>query len=217
MKHHEWMLVTDFRHHLSPIGPNPQRILDIGTGTGIWAMQVAELYPSAEVIGTDISPVQPKWVPPNLTFEVDDLEAKWLYEPDSYDLINIRFMFVAIKDWPAILAQAYRTLKPGGYVELSELGATPEATNPDYPQPVVIFQWLELLRDALAKMGMHLRIAHTFKDMVIEAGFIDVVETKFEVPWGTWPKDRKAKTIGFWHLGKSSTSSRISIMALLTD
>lgn len=34
MKHHEFMLITDFRLHLSPIGDNPQRILDVGTGTG---------------------------------------------------------------------------------------------------------------------------------------------------------------------------------------
>lgn len=88
MKHHEWMLITDFRLHLSPIGPNPQRIIDIGTGTGrrlsissainvmlttprnmghaSWQVillvgngsrriannNIAELYPSAEVIGT---------------------------------------------------------------------------------------------------------------------------------------------------------------------
>src|SRR5271170_6112407 len=34
MKHHEFMLITDFRLLLSPIGDNPQRILDIGSGTG---------------------------------------------------------------------------------------------------------------------------------------------------------------------------------------
>jgi hypothetical protein len=26
----------------------------------------ADEYPNAEVIGTDISPIQPSWVPPNL-------------------------------------------------------------------------------------------------------------------------------------------------------
>jgi SAM-dependent methyltransferase len=203
MKHHEWMLITDFRHHLAPIGPNPQRILDIGTGTGIWAMQVAELYPSAEVIGTDISPVQPKWVPPNLTFEVDDLDEEWLYRPNSHDLIHLRFMFISVKDWPSMLAQAYRTLKPGGYIELSDLATLPVATNPDYPQPVTIPRWLDLLSGAMARMGLNMRVARDFKDLLTEAGFVDVVETKFEVPWGMWGKTKREKAIGFWHLGGS--------------
>lgn len=47
-------------------------------------------------------------VPPNLVFEFDDLELEWLYKPGTYDLINVRFMFLAIKDYPAMLAQAYR-------------------------------------------------------------------------------------------------------------
>lgn len=28
--------------HLAPIGKSPQRILDIGTGTGIWAIDAGE-------------------------------------------------------------------------------------------------------------------------------------------------------------------------------
>jgi hypothetical protein len=47
-------------------------------------------------------------VPPNLAFEVDDLEAEWLFRAGTYDLINVRFMFLAIKDYPAMLAQAYK-------------------------------------------------------------------------------------------------------------
>ncbi|KAL1963768.1 hypothetical protein VTN77DRAFT_7834 [Rasamsonia byssochlamydoides] len=48
------------------------RILSLGTGTGIWAIQFANEYPSAQVIGTDLSPIQPPWVPPNCVFEIDD-------------------------------------------------------------------------------------------------------------------------------------------------
>ena len=43
-----------------------KRALDIGTGTGVWAMDFADEFPDCEIIGTDISPIQPRWVPPNL-------------------------------------------------------------------------------------------------------------------------------------------------------
>ena len=54
------MLLCDAQLHLAPL-ENPRRILDIGTGTGIWAIQMADDYPDCTVIGTDLSPVQPSW------------------------------------------------------------------------------------------------------------------------------------------------------------
>lgn len=58
IKHHVMMLLCGGHLHLAPL-PSPGRILDIGTGSGIWAMQMAEQYPESMVIGTDLSPVQP--------------------------------------------------------------------------------------------------------------------------------------------------------------
>ena len=33
---------------------------------GLWAIDFADEFPEAEVTGTDISPIQPTWIPPNL-------------------------------------------------------------------------------------------------------------------------------------------------------
>lgn len=65
-------------------------------------------YPGAEVIGIDLSPIQPPWVPPNVRFLVDDAEAPWLFGQDSLDLVHMRNMSTAIKDWDKLLGQAYR-------------------------------------------------------------------------------------------------------------
>jgi predicted O-methyltransferase YrrM len=59
--HHLYGLLLGGKLFLAPIPHEPHRVLDLGTGTGIWAMDFADEYPSAEVIGTDLSPIQPKW------------------------------------------------------------------------------------------------------------------------------------------------------------
>ncbi|GKT41649.1 secondary metabolism regulator LAE1 [Colletotrichum spaethianum] len=82
----------------APIGDNPQKIIDIGTGTG-WALTfngVADLLPAASVLGIDLSPIQPGWVPPNVKFLVDDAEDDWL-NGDNFDFVHFRMMGMALK------------------------------------------------------------------------------------------------------------------------
>jgi SAM-dependent methyltransferase len=81
--HHLWRLMIGGKLFRAPIGSNPQRVLDLGTGTGIWSIDFADEFPSAFVIGTDLSPIQPSSVPPNCRFYVDDNESEWTFGPDE--------------------------------------------------------------------------------------------------------------------------------------
>ena len=47
--------------HFAPFDAKSAKILDVGTGTGIWAIEMADDYPEAEIIGTDLSATQPSW------------------------------------------------------------------------------------------------------------------------------------------------------------
>jgi hypothetical protein len=53
------------------------RVLDIGTGTGNWAIKIGEADPTCVVVGVDVSMIQPIWVPTNVIFEIFDVEARW--------------------------------------------------------------------------------------------------------------------------------------------
>jgi len=99
-------IANDNRLHLAPIGPTPHRILDIGAGTGIWCIGMGDLYPSAEIVGVDISASMPTYVPPNVRFEIDDVEDPWTYA-HPFDYVHSRYMAGSIKNWPGLMRQCF--------------------------------------------------------------------------------------------------------------
>lgn len=72
----------------------------------------ADEHPSAEVIGVDLSPIQPSFVPPNCHFEVDDATLPWTYLPSSFDFIHIRCLMGAGKLMPSLGSQEDKILTP---------------------------------------------------------------------------------------------------------
>ncbi|KAG1756702.1 S-adenosyl-L-methionine-dependent methyltransferase [Suillus paluster] len=102
------------------------RVLDLGTGGGFWAIDLADEFPSAEVIGVDLAPVQPREVPANCTFELCDLDQWYLpYPSEHFDVIHARFMHTG--NYSRFLHEIARMLRPGGLVILIEPDTEPIA------------------------------------------------------------------------------------------
>lgn len=60
LSHRMFNITIGDKLYLAPIS-KPTRILDVGTGTGIWAIEMGDDFPDAEILGTDLSPTQPTW------------------------------------------------------------------------------------------------------------------------------------------------------------
>ncbi|KAL4403550.1 hypothetical protein CABS03_15002 [Colletotrichum abscissum] len=105
---------------LAELPDNAQKILDVGTGTGAWAIEVGETHPHALVVGIDLSLIQPQHVPPNVEFQIDDFNEPWTFKHNSLDYINMRFLTGSVRDWRFLVGEAYRCLKEGGILESSE-------------------------------------------------------------------------------------------------
>jgi hypothetical protein len=69
---------------------------------------VADKYPSALVLGVDLSPIQPLWVAPNVQFIIDDIEDHWTYPLDHFDLVHLRVMVAHMRNLPKLFDQCYR-------------------------------------------------------------------------------------------------------------
>ncbi|KAG7409051.1 Secondary metabolism regulator laeA [Fusarium oxysporum f. sp. rapae] len=117
LQHELYVRTLDGDLAVCPKAKGAKRVLDMGTGTGSWAIDYADANPQAHVTGVDLSPIQPALVTPNVSFEIDDLEKEWTWT-QKFDFIFARMMFGCFADFPQIITVAFDNLQLGGYLEL---------------------------------------------------------------------------------------------------
>ncbi|KAH9204290.1 S-adenosyl-L-methionine-dependent methyltransferase [Leptodontidium sp. 2 PMI_412] len=170
----------------------------MGTGTGMWAINIGDQYSSANILGVDLSPIQPIWVPPNVKFIVDDVESPWLYSKNHFDYIHSWHMVMAIRDWPRLMRRALEHLKPGGWMETQEIHHRSSCHDGSMPLDHPVAQYWGLVSDGLASLGVNSDATLLLADMMRDAGFINVTTRIFHVPIGRWPKNKVLKMAGLY-------------------
>ncbi|KAF4500228.1 hypothetical protein FAGAP_3561 [Fusarium agapanthi] len=198
INHHVLTLVLDGALYLAPITKDIKNAIDVGTGTGIWAIDFADSFPDAQVIGTDVSPIQPGWIPPNLRFDIEDCTQEWTFAPNSQDYIHFRWLVGSIVDWGQLFKEAYRCLKPGGYIESHEALSRMDCDDGTITDKSAMHQWGKFFVEGGKKIGRSFTIVEdgVQRSAMEKAGFVNLEERDFKVPIGGWPKDSKMKEIG---------------------
>ncbi|KAL9111192.1 MAG: hypothetical protein Q9187_007946, partial [Circinaria calcarea] len=161
-------------------------------------MVSGDKFPTADILGNDLSPIQPRWVPPNVRFEVDDVEADWTYS-QKFDYIHCRFLAPAIRDWPRLVKQCFEYNQPGGYTEFIDFDLDWASPDGSLAEDSACRKTNLTFLKALKEANMEPCPGPLLEEWVKDAGFVDVVHQKFPLPVGTWPADKHLKEVGAWN------------------
>ncbi|KAK3389960.1 S-adenosyl-L-methionine-dependent methyltransferase [Podospora didyma] len=177
-------------------------VLDIGTGTGIWAAEFAVNYPASRVLGVDLNAPSSNVPPPNCTFAALDAENddQWdaLIPEGTYDLIHTRLLVLHLCDPRALLRRCLRALKPGGRVELQEsrepflfdrqtgAGGEEEKEGED---DTPFIRWSKLRVEGTQRCNRDCAVARHIPGWMREDGFVGVEVDEYKLPVGEWMEE----------------------------
>ncbi|EOD50623.1 putative methyltransferase domain-containing protein [Neofusicoccum parvum UCRNP2] len=177
--------------YLAPLPNNfSGKILDAGCGTGVWAINMGDKFPNAEV-------------PPNVKFEVDDIEGEWGYG-EKFDYIFARYLCAAIQDWPKLMRQAYQNVKPGGWVEFQDYDTMLYSEDGSFGEKHDTYKWITTFIEASTAWGRDPSPGKHLEERAKAAGFVNVFVAKvrkelkdksihmlydYHVVWAQRPKD----------------------------
>ncbi|KAG0282503.1 hypothetical protein BGZ96_000417 [Linnemannia gamsii] len=159
------------------------RILDVATGTGVWALEMAHEFPKAQIHGVDISAIFPTEIkPPNCHFQLCNILDGLPFPDNHFDFIYQRLLVYALS--PAqrrqVNAELLRVLKPEGFLQLVESDGI--VYNPG-PQMERINQ---LSLETSLRHGVDPREVQTMKSGLKHSGYINVNSFNIALPVGAW-------------------------------
>lgn len=153
--------------------------------------------------GVDWSPEQPTWVPPNLSFSLDDMRLPWRFDK-KFDYIHTRAtMYMGC--WGdfknEVVQQAFDNLHPGGWFESQEIGSLVECDDTSLQSDAPLATWARVFYQAGLSMGRPRDAADKMCEWYKEVGFVDVEQRVFKMPIGRWAKCPRLKETGkYWQV-----------------
>jgi SAM-dependent methyltransferase len=188
----------------APLSYVPSTVVDIGCGTGQWALEVAYEMPAAKVVGIDLTLPRvdrshPHY-PRNCLFERLNALEPLPFAPQSIDYLHLRFMSssIPLATWPQVIPRLVSYVKIGGWVEWVESGPI-YAAGPAFSQLCSAWDEFGRRRGHLARPGP--QIAQALQ----AAGLIDVAYQPVQVPVGVYGG----------RLGKMTTQDAVAIFRAL--
>ncbi|KAF5352407.1 hypothetical protein D9756_005826 [Leucocoprinus leucothites] len=123
---------------LADDGSEPQKaVLDLGTGSGNWIIDVARDFPHCSAVAIDLTPMKVMYdmilhrpenleesvrIPTNLRGEVDDINLGLEHYYGKFNVVHTRLIAIGVQDYYRLIDQISEVLRPGGLIDLTEVG-----------------------------------------------------------------------------------------------
>ncbi|PKX88641.1 class I SAM-dependent methyltransferase [Aspergillus novofumigatus IBT 16806] len=129
LQHYIWKENMGYLLHPSIDVSRPDlAIADVGTGTGIWILDLLRQLPNAKLHGFDISSEQypaPGFLPPNVSLSKLDILGEIPEEyRGKFDVVHARLLVQVVNqagsDPVPVIQNMMKLLKPGGYLQWEE-------------------------------------------------------------------------------------------------
>ncbi|KAJ6548804.1 S-adenosyl-L-methionine-dependent methyltransferase [Mycena capillaripes] len=171
----------DGKLSLAPIDDvRPRKFVDLGCGSGAWAIHAANQFPEAEVFAVDISPLPSRKIPVNLSFKLADLAKELELEKASFDIVHARLVMLHIPEGESAVKRAAELVKPGGLLIIEDIDLASMLRSGDPAIHQAISGMIELFKSRKADGEIGKRIG----DIMTSTGyFTDVHSRKITVPF----------------------------------
>ena len=150
----------------------PQQILDIATGTGDFALLLANRIKPQHITGADISEgmmavgrekVKEAGLQDVISFQYEDCQ-KLSFPDASFDAVTSAYGVRNFQDLEAGLREMHRVLRPGGHLLIVEL--TPP---PRFPMKQLFWIYAHIVMPLLGRLISHDNSAYTYLPASMEA------------------------------------------------
>lgn len=187
----------DFQHYMmrsalrgnyaAPIGA-PDSILDVGSGTGRWCIEMASLFPGARVVGVDVAESKAEEIAPdvvtqpgNYTFAAGNILEGLSFSDGTFAYTHQRYMIGAIPrdQWPYTVSELVRVTRPGGWIELVEAGTSRGGG-------AALTQTDDWVASVLARRGLDIHLGPHLRDFLVGAGADNVTVREIDLPLGAY-------------------------------
>lgn len=121
--------------------------------------------------------------------QIDDCTQDWTFPDNSLDYIHIRWLVGSIADWASLFRQAYRCLKPGGYLESHEPSSGFESDDGTVTESSALAQWGRFFVGGGEKIGRPFTVFDDDSQVkgMEEAGFVNIEKKDFKVSEPIFP------------------------------